>query len=220
MRRRVLAHRHQHPRLARRRGCRRARSADRRQCSATSPRCSDPASSPRSAVAAGHRHGSTTAMGRGPKAPPGPARIAVGIDETPWPHPDKIDGAVAVQIDHLARGIGEAADVDALLPPRIVAGAQGDQVGIGRIRPRREGVRADDDPVIAEPQDRGKIVGGSWFSGSGTRYPASSPAGCRNCRRNWGWSGIAAHRRGGRRHPGAGSPRSRRTRKTPANPWP
>src|SRR5579864_1878651 len=54
----------------------------------------------------------------------------------------------------------EAANIDALLPPRAVSDRQRDGVGIGRTRPGREGVRADHDPAIAKPQDRGGAVGG------------------------------------------------------------
>src|SRR5438045_2591995 len=64
----------------------------------------------------------------------------------------------------VAGGIGEAADVDALFPPRIIAGPQGDQVGVGGRRIGRESLWADHDPVAAKPQDRGEIVAGAGFN--------------------------------------------------------
>src|SRR5207248_10194625 len=47
------------------------------------------------------------------------------------------------------------ADVDRLVPPKSVAGGERDHIGARRARPRGKGLRADHDPAIAEPQDRG-----------------------------------------------------------------
>src|SRR5437660_3018091 len=69
--------------------------------------------------------------------------------------PTKIGDAVAVQVDRLAVEIGEAPYVDLLVPPKGVAGGERDHVRTRRTRPGRKSLRADDDPVIAEPQDRG-----------------------------------------------------------------